>query len=60
MKIEIALKTKDHEKYNLNIIKDYDDWRISEAQLKDAYLFKILYNLHPQRPYSGGIIFDLD
>jgi hypothetical protein len=58
--IEFALKTTDHEKYNLSIKHDYDTWRIAETPLKSAYLFKILYNLRPAQLYSGEMFFDLD
>lgn len=60
MKIELTLKVSAYEDYKLNIIEDYGDWRIYEVHLKDAYLFKILYNLRPHQLYSGKMFFDLD
>jgi hypothetical protein len=58
--IEFVLKTEDHNKYNLNVKQDYGDWKFSEVSLKQAYLFKLLYNLRPKRFYSSEWFFDIE
>lgn len=52
--LEIILKTRDHNKYNLKLKTDYGQWQCSNVNLELAYLLKLVYNMKNRDYYDGG------